>query len=93
MIELSALNASVLVSRINKKRDQFDDSPSFLSVVDSIEKELMEFTESELEWIWTAVKEFEPQLNAYDGDVEKVKKDFLKIRRKIQRQIKRIRNP
>ena len=40
MIELSTLNASILVSRINENRDQFNNPPSFLGVVDSIEKEL-----------------------------------------------------
>ena len=88
MIELSTLNASILVRRINEKRDQFNNHPSFLAVVDSIEKELKEFTKSELEWIYTTVYDFEDQLPSYDGDIEQAKKELLEIRRKINRQIK-----
>ncbi len=90
MIELSTLNASILVRRINEKRDQFNNHPSFLGVVDSIEKGLKEFTENELEWIYIAVDLFEKQeMPSYGGDTEQSKKEFLEIRRKLNRQIKR----
>ena len=94
MIKIGEQEASMLVSRINEKRDTFLDSPSFLAFVDSIEKELFELTEDELEWIHMSLKSFgEEQMPAFDGDVVRARRVFLQTIRKIKRQIKRIRNP
>jgi hypothetical protein len=89
MLTLSETNAGVLLSRINKKRDQFSDSPTFLAIIDSMNKELealQEFTEDELEWIHIAT-------GIFDDDRNQAKVDFDEIRRKVRKQIYKIRNP
>ena len=57
-------------------------------------KGLCEFTEDELEWIHIAIDVFEElSLPALDGNKEKAKKDFHEIRRKVRKQVYKIRNP
>ena len=57
-------------------------------------KGLCEFTEDELEWIHIAIDVFEElSLPAFDGNKNKAKKDFHEIRRKVRKQVYKIRNP